>query len=98
VDLAQMLLSEAMAIFGYALLCTAVYKIFQLGKEVREIKDLLKKSSRNSSLGPVAPSPMASPIASTADDDAAAAEYAENLLRSLQAEAARGVSERQKTL
>ena len=94
-DLAQMFLSEAVAIFGYALLVTAVYKMFQLGKEVREIKDLLKRSARNSSLGPAA-SAASSPILST-DGDEEAAQYAENLLRSLQSESARSQSEAQKT-
>jgi hypothetical protein len=93
VDLAQMLLSEAVAIFGYALLATAVYKIFQLGKEVQEIKDLLQRSARNASPGP-SPLTGVSPV----DGDAAAAEYAENLLRSLHAESARSGSETQKTL
>lgn len=89
-DLAQMFLSEAVAIFGYALLATAVYKIFQLGKEVQEIKDLLKKSTRNSSHGPAA-------LPAVAGDDTAT-EYAEKLLRSLKAESAHSESEAQKTL
>ena len=88
-DLAQMFLSEAVAIFGYALLVTAVYKIFQLGKEVAEIKELLKKSTRNSSQGTAA-------LPAVAEDDTATA-YSENLLRSLQAEVPRSQSEQQTT-
>ncbi len=87
-----MFLSEAVAIFGYGLLITAVYKIFQLGKEVREIKDLLKKSGRNASHGATAIPPV-----SSAESDAAADEYAANLMRSLQAESAHSKNEAQKT-
>lgn len=87
-----MFLSQAIALFGYALLVTSVYKIFQVGKEVREIKDLLKKSARNSSHGATT-----LPAVSSAESDAAA-EYAENLLRSLQAESAGSESEARKTV
>lgn len=88
-----MFLSQAVALFGYALLVTAVYKIFQVGKEVQEIKDLLKKSARSSSHGATT-----LPTVTSAESDAAAAEYAENLLRSLHAESARSESEQQKAL
>jgi hypothetical protein len=91
-DMAQAFLGEIVAILGYALVGTAVYKLFQIATELSEIKALLQKSARNTSLGPESSSTV-----SAADGDDAAADYAANLLRSLQAESARSDSETQKT-
>ena len=91
-DLAQTFLSEIFVIFGYALLGAAVYKLFQIGAELSEIKALLQKSTRNFSLNPAVSS-----TASSAVDDSAT-EYAEKLLRSLQAESAHSESASHKAL
>ena len=95
-DLAQTFLSEIFVIFGYALLGAAVYKLFQIGAELGEIKALLQKSTRNASLGPAVSSTV-SPAVSSAGDDSAT-EYAEKLLRSLQAESAHSESASHKAL
>jgi len=99
VDFVQVFLSQAVALFGYALLVTAVYKIFQLSKEVQEIKDLLKKSGRSSSFAPAVQPPVAydGPADESGADEYGADEYAANLLRSLQAESPRSESEPRKT-
>ena len=46
-NLAQAAVGELVALVGYALLCAAVYKLFQIGSELREIKELLQKGARN---------------------------------------------------
>ena len=106
-DSALTLLNQLFVILGYAVLGIVAYKLFQLNADLREIKALLQKSNRNASFNPVelgaaargsaAPSSVAPTTVSLADGDDAT-EYAEKLLRSLQAEAARSENEAQKTL
>ena len=86
-ELAHTFLNEIFALLGYALLIAGVYKIFQVDAQVKEIKELIEKSARSSRLG------AASPV--VAEDSAS--EYAENLLRALQAESKQSENEPQNT-
>jgi len=90
VDLAQTFLSELFAMLGYALLIVCVYKLFRIGTELKEIKELLQKSTRNSSTGGAASSTLTSTLGDSAT------EYAENLLRAIHAESKDSESEPQK--
>ncbi len=77
---------EIAAIFSYVMIFLAVYKLFQITGQLGEIKELLTRQARSSSSSP-SPS-MAQALAPLADlrssDDAA--EYAEKLLRAVNAE------------
>jgi hypothetical protein len=102
VDTALTFLNQLFVVLGYVLMGTVAYKLFQLDTEVREVRALLEKSKRNAlfspaELGSAAPS-AAAPTAVSLTDADDATEYAEKLLRSLQAESARSESETQKTL
>ena len=68
----QALIGELFALVGYGLLLAAVYKLFQIGADLREVKALLK-TGRNSVNGPGASRELGD----------SAAEYAENLLRAV---------------
>ncbi len=78
------ILSDIAALTGYVLLFAVVYKLFQIGTELSEIKQILANQSRA-----VPPLPaMAQALAPLADlrssDDAS--DYAEKLLRAVNAE------------
>lgn len=78
------LLGEMAAIMGYVLLLAAVWKLFQIATELGEIKELLRNQARS-----VPPSPaLAHALAPLTDlrsaDDAS--DYAEKLLRAVNAE------------
>ena len=62
---------ELITIIGYVMIFLGVYKLFQIGSTLTEIKDLLKSGQRG----------FAGPSGPSASDPADA--YAENLLRSL---------------
>ena len=79
VSIAQAFLGEIFSILGYALLIAAVYKLFQIGADLGEIKTLLMKSGK---------APASDPVMPVAVGDSAA-EYAQNLLRSVSAETRR---------
>ena len=98
-DIALGLLNQLFQTLGYALLGVVAYKLFQIGADIGEIKGLLQRSARNASLGPPVSSPSAGlPTSISIASDDSATEYAENLLRSLHAESARGESESHKPL
>ena len=78
-NIAQAALGELVAIVGYALLCTAVYKLFQIANHLDEIKALLRKTGRN---------PTSDHGVLALDGDSAM-EYAQNLLRAVNAESRR---------
>ena len=83
VNIAQAVVGELVAIVGYALLCAAVYKLFQIGNDLGEIKALLQKTARN---------PVIDPGTFQPDADSAT-EYAQNLLRAVNAESRRNENE-----
>lgn len=82
-------IGEVVAIAGYMILFTGVYKLFQIATELGEIKQLLKDQSRSSSLTSAivpahAPNTgLGFPPLVSSDD---ASEYAEKLLRAVNAE------------
>ena len=69
------LLGEIVAIAGYALLFAAVYKLFQIGTDIGEIKTLLQVRG-------IPVSAQATPLA----PGDPATEYAQTLLRAVNAE------------
>jgi hypothetical protein len=83
VNIAQAVVGELVAIVGYALLCAAVYKLFQIGNDLGEIKALLQRTGRNPALDHGTP-----PL-----DGDSATEYAQNLLRAVNAESGRSENE-----
>ena len=86
-NIAQAAIGELVAIIGYALLCTAVYKLFQIANHLDEIKALLQKTGGN---------PASEHGALPLDGDSAT-EYARNLLRAVNAESRRGENEPEKS-
>ena len=48
----QFIISGVFTIIGYGMILFAVYKIFQIGTEVTEIKTLLQDIRRNTSVAP----------------------------------------------
>jgi hypothetical protein len=96
VDLVRVFFGELLAIAGYALLFAGVYKMYQVCTVLGEIKELLKGQRRGEPVArEAAPSAAASSHLASGHEssDDAAAEYARNLLRSLNAEAKRTESE-----
>ena len=78
----QALLSSANVLIYYAALIAVVWKLFQIGKDMAEIKTLLKDASRNqTSVGPRAVAAPAVPEAGPIS-----LESAEALLREVAAE------------
>jgi hypothetical protein len=84
VDLIGVFVREIATIVAYALVFAGVYKLFQISTDLTQIKELLKDRSR-ATPSPVAPPPLDPAGANfrTTDD---AAEYAEKLLRAVNAE------------
>ena len=76
VNIAQAFLGEIVAIVGYALLCVAVYKLFQIDSHLVEIKSLLQKTGGK---------PASDLVTAQLESDSAT-EYARNLLRAVNAE------------
>lgn len=72
--------AEIISIIGYAVLFVGVYKLFQIGSDLGEIKELLKSGQRNFA-GPSEPSRPPVPLHSDPADA-----YAENLLRAVNQE------------
>ena len=77
-NIAQAALGELVAIVGYALLCTAVYKLFQIANHLDEIKALLRKTGRN---------PTSDHIKATRDRDESHPKDSESDRRSLLSDA-----------
>jgi len=65
---------ELITIIGYVMIFVGVYKLFQIGSDLGEIKELLKSGQRG----------IAGPSGTLASDPADA--YAENLLRAVNQE------------
>jgi hypothetical protein len=84
VDFLRAFLGDMLSLAGYAAFFAALYKLFQISTQLDEIKELLKGQRRNDFVaqGPAVIPAIPSDIA--ADD--AAAEYAKNLLRAVNAE------------
>ena len=77
-------LSEIAAILGYVLLFAGVYKLFQITTELGEIKELLRNQARSASPSPALAQALAPLTNMRSSDDAS--EYAEKLLRAVNAE------------
>jgi len=73
-EIAGTFLREVITLAGYALMFAAVYKLFQIGTELSEIKDLLKRGQYSG------PSTSAESAAGFMGGEDA---YAERLLKSL---------------
>lgn len=84
-------LGEAVAIVGYVLLFAGVYKLFQIATDLGEIKQLLKDQARSAPPSPALPVAFAPHADLQRSDDAS--EYAEKLLRAVNAESQRAVPE-----
>ena len=91
-DFMGALLSELMAFIGYAVLFTIAYKLFQMNTVLGEIKELLQSQRRQSAFPATDPSPAA---VTTGD---AATDYAQNLLRAVNAAQSRSGSEPRETV
>lgn len=99
-DIAGAFFREVVALVGYALLVAAVYKLFQISADLGEIKELLKRRSSTLSSLPESNGAVSSLSASMSGlsgpsaraavdlgpDDAAATEYAEQLMRAINAQ------------
>ena len=79
--------AEIMTIIGYVMIFAGIYKLFQIGSDLGEIKELLK-----SQRGFVGPPGTFGPPRPAASDPAEA--YAENLLRAVNQEHAGTRTER----
>jgi hypothetical protein len=96
VDLARIFFGEMLAIAGYALLFAGVYKMYQIYTVLGEIKELLKGQRRDELAAPEAArgAAVSNNLASGHElSDDAAADYARNLLRSVNAASKRTESE-----
>jgi len=85
VDFVGAIVNGLLATVGYVVIFFAVYKLYQIATDIREIKDLVA-SARRVPLGaapiPAAGAPVLSPeIARGQTTEDSAAEYAANLLR-----------------
>ena len=78
------LLGEMAAIMGYVLMFAAVWKLFQIATELGEIKQLLSNQARSVPPSPALAQALA-PLANLRSSDDAS-EYAEKLLRAVNAE------------
>ena len=89
-DLIGVFVREIATIIAYALVFAGVYKLFQISTELTQIKELLKDRSR-STPSPVIPPTLgpAAPDFHSTDD---ASEYAERLLRAVNAESRASVA------
>ena len=83
VNIVQAVIGELIAILGYALLGSAVYKLFQIASDLGEIKALLQKTGGNPAIDHVTPPRVGD----------SATEYAQNLLRAVNAESRRSENE-----
>jgi hypothetical protein len=80
-DLSGALISGLISIVGYVMLFLGVHKIFQMAADIREIKETVKSARRQASVA----APRAAEAPPVLEDDSAA-EYAEKLLRAVNAE------------
>jgi hypothetical protein len=73
---------------GYALVFVGVYKIFQIGSDIREIKDAVKNAQQTQSYFGTTSStnPMPPAIATDDAEFLSANSYAESLLKAVQAQ------------
>jgi hypothetical protein len=88
-DFLRALVGDTLSFAAYAALFAGVYKLFQVSTALDEIKELLTSQRRNDFLaqGPAAPAVASGHVLSSdALSDEAAAEYAKNLLRAVNAE------------
>ena len=75
--------AEIISIIGYVMIFVGVYKLFQIGSDLGEIKELLKSGQRGFA-GPSGSSELFGPPRPAVSDPADA--YAENLLRAVSKE------------
>ncbi len=83
------IISGLLTTVGYVVIFFGVYKLYQISTDIREIKDLVASARRVTSVAPPVPAvaaPVFSPqIARDGAADDAAADYAANLLRAVNA-------------
>ena len=81
----ETLMSSVMAIFSYALVTAAVWKLFQIGTDLGEIKKLLKEMN-GSPVAAATPSPLSAAAPQIPNTGPISLESAEALLRQVAAE------------
>jgi hypothetical protein len=81
----ETLMSSVMAVFSYALVAAAVWKLFQIGTDLGEIKKLLKDMNPSPAVA-ATPSPLSAAAPQIPNAEPISLESAEALLRQVAAE------------